>query len=499
MIKVITPSVMVSAETKSYEQGSKESLFMEAAGKGVAEATFRFIESIGIHKRILLLTTKGNNSGDAFVAGFHLIQKGCSVDALLVCKEEELKPLAKTEFDRYKKAGGVVFSELPAEIHDNYDLILDGLFGTGFQGTLHAPYDKVVAQANASELPIVAIDIPSGVEGESGVVESVAIEATLTLALGLPKSGFFLGNGWNHVGEIEIVPFGLPEKFVHEMAPFAGLLTQEDALSLRPSIQRTRHKYEAGLVVGLAGSPGMPGAALLSSEAVLRSGAGMIRLLHPRGMESELAASIPELIKIAYSSPDEIFEQMNHAKAAFVGPGIGRSQEMRTLLPQLFEKVTTPLVIDADALTLIAEENLTPPRGSLLTPHRGEMSRLLNIETPEQLSATFLQRCQEYVNEKEVVVVLKGGPTFILAKGNVPVIASEGTPGMATAGSGDVLTGILAGLVAQGLTVEAAACFGTTLHGLAGEMAAEIKTPYSMIAGDITHQLGKAYWHLLDF
>ncbi len=488
MIKVVTPKEMASCEARAYADNFSEEAFMEQAGRGIAICVQEFIQKCALEKRVTLLCGKGNNSGDAYVAGRYLLQQNYQVFALQVTPIEKSSPLCQKNHARFLESKGQMTTSLQG-------LLLDGLFGTGFHGALEEPFASLVIRANQSQLPLIAIDIPSGLNGETGEAAGPAIQAHLTIYLGLPKTGFFLNDGWNHVGELQGVDFGLEPAYIDQAkAPFL-LITG----CLLPPVKRNRHKYETGHVVGLAGSPGMPGAALLASSAALKGGAGILHLLHPDGMQAELANSLYEVIKIPYTSPELVMEKINQAKAAFIGPGLGRTAETRALLKTVLANLTVPSVIDADALTLIAEDQLPLPPRAILTPHHGEMARLLNPAHPQKnpLNADLLNRCQAYAKEKRITLVLKGGPTFIFHPEKPALVNPTGCPGMAKAGSGDVLTGLIAALLAQGADPYEAAATGVYLHGLAGEDAEREKTAYGMIASDIIAHFPAAFYAVL--
>lgn len=499
-MKVLTPKEMARIESVAYSEGSKEERFMEEAGKGVAREAALFCEQLGLGHRILLLCGKGNNSGDAYVAGCHLLSSGFQVAALQPVPLSECSPLCQKNGERFFSLGGMQIDDLKSseDLFQDYDLIVDGMFGTGFHGELREPYDTIVSTVNATQLPVIAIDIPSGLNGETG--EGNGIHASMTVFLGQPKIGFFIGEGWNHVGILTHVDFGLSERFVNQADSVYRLMTRDQCEELRPPIKRSRHKYQAGTVIGFAGSPSMPGAALLASTAALRGGAGMMRLLHPKGMEAELSASPYELIKLPFEDKDVDFivDEINRGNAAFFGPGISRGEHVATLCQNILPRIEVPTVIDADALTLLSKHDIELPLHSILTPHSGEMAKLLGVQSPRTITTEFLMSCRDYAENRGVTLVLKGGPSWIFQPGEPIWINPTGTPGMATAGSGDVLTGLLASLLAQGLSPYHAALFGVYLHGLAGEVAATEKTPYSMIASDIIDFLPSAFWDLID-
>lgn len=239
----------------------------------------------------------------------------------------------------------------------------------------------------------------------------------------------------------------------------------------------------------------MPGAAILSSTAALRAGAGMVRLFYPAGMESQLAACPYDLIHTPFQRGDiqGILTDLSRASAVFVGPGLGRTPETARLLRDLLPKIDKPCVIDADALNILSEEAIPLPKQTILTPHHGEMARLLKMKEKPVLDESFIRICKDYAAKMNVTLVLKGTPTLVLHAGFPITVNPTGDPGMATAGSGDVLTGLLAGLLAQGMPLQDAAALGVYLHGLAGEHAAEDLTSYGLCASDIIYRFPEAF------
>lgn len=488
-MKVVSSKQMAHIESLAYRDGASQADFMEEAGSGVALVVNDYIERHQIDRHVLLLCGKGNNGGDAYVAGIHLLHLEYDVFALQLAPIEECSQLCKNNYQRFLQEGGRV-----KEINNPEDIlfplqgvIVDGIFGTGFHGSPTEPFSSVIQLANLSRLPIIAVDIPSGLDGETGEVRGQAILATETAFLGLPKTGFFLRDGWKHVGKLRFVDFGLPYEYIEESEADMIMLSSDMMRPLLPPLVRTRHKYQAGYVVGLAGSPSMPGASILSSTAVLRGGAGIVRLLHPEGMQTELASSPPEIIKEPYpadSSPF-IIEAMNKATAVFIGPGMGRTTSAADILRKVLPNINKPCVIDADALFFLAEEETPLPEQVVLTPHIGEFLRLVKMAREVPIDKSFLKVCQSFAESKRVTLVLKGGPTYIFHPDEPIMVNPMGDPGMATAGSGDILTGLIAALLAQHLPLRAAAALGVYIHGIAGEHAAQELTSYCMMATDI--------------
>jgi NAD(P)H-hydrate epimerase len=497
-MKVVSPKQMMQIEADAYRNGSSESDFMEEAGSGVALFVHEYVEKFDLDHQITLLCGKGNNAGDAYVAGIHLIHLDYEVLAIQLAPIEQCSHLCRQNYHRFLAEGGrvaMVEGELSPPILQT-GVIVDGIFGTGFHGAIGEPFQSTITQANQSGLPIIAIDIPSGLNGETGEVGGEAIQAIETVFLGLPKTGFFLRNAWNYVGKLRYVDFGLPDTYINRSEEELTMLSPDIISPLLPKLARNIDKYQRGQVVGLGGSPGMPGAALLASLSTIRAGAGIVRLLFPEGMENELIASPYELIKIPfkYNDVDAILHVMNHAAATFIGPGLGRTPETAQLLREIFPRLEKPCVIDADALTLIANEEIPLPKiPTILTPHLRELQRLLKFPESNERTPELLKACEEYVRKNRVIMLLKGGPTFIFSPDQGTCVNPTGTPGMATAGSGDVLTGLIAALLAQGLLPYNAACVGVYLHGIAGEQAAEEFTMHSMIASDIITYFPEAF------
>lgn len=496
-MKVVSSKQMSYLESQAYRDGASEADFMEEAGSGVALAVHDLAEQKGLDRQVILLCGKGNNAGDAYVAGSQLLLLEYEVIAYQMFPINDCTPLCQQHYYAFLDQGGrVVEVTFPEEVtFPPSGVIVDGIFGTGFHGAIEEPIATIIRKVNQSRLPIVAVDIPSGLNGETGVVEDVAIIAEVTAFLGLPKTGFFLRDGWNHVGRLMYVDFGLPQEYIEGAAAELIMLSPDMLKPLMPPLVRNRHKYEAGHVVGLAGSHAMPGAALLSTLSALCAGAGIVHLLYPEGMEIEMSAGAYELLRIPYSGPesaDEIVDIMNRANATLVGPGMGRTDQVRQLLRAVVPQLSKPCVIDADALTLLAEDNFVLPSQTVLTPHIGEMKRLLHIEEM-QLDMPFLELCQSYANEKNVTLVVKGGPSFIFHPGEPIMVNPRGDPGMATAGTGDVLTGMIAALLAQGLSTHHAAMLGVYMHGIAGEWAAAGLTSYCMTASDLISYFPDAF------
>jgi len=473
-LKVVTAAEMARVERLSIQDGCDEIAYMEKAGIGIAD----FVRQNYKQKSCTLLVGKGNNGGDAFVCGCHLMDAGCAVRAITLFPAQECSDLCQKQWDRFEKQGGVISSEWVLE-----GVVVDGLLGTGFKGETEGQLKELIAAVNKTECPIVSIDIPSGVDGSTGDSAKEVIKADQTVYLGLPKAGFFLKKGWEFVGKLAGVDFGLSANYVDQAMATGYLFDERRAPDLLPKIERTRHKYQAGYVVAFAGAPGMPGAAQLASLAALRSGAGIVRLYHPAGMEDEFGSGVKELVRSPWNADrmGEILEEIKRAKALLLGPGIGEEESALKAILQLLA-TKKPAVVDADGLAVFQNVVDCGPE-VVLTPHAGEMARLIDDVNPAS--------CQEFAEKKGVTLVLKGAPTWIFHPGSKPIIVPRGDPGMAKAGTGDVLTGIIAAFLAQGLRGREAAVLGVYVHALAGEKVSYRLTSYSLIASDIIKEIPK--------
>lgn len=465
---VLTSLEMRRIEQLAIREGSNEEAFMAEAGRQIALRALFWIEHFQLPKRIVLLIGKGNKGGDAYVAGIQLLEKGIKVRAVPI--PGRVSAFNQKFKELFLKLGGTLSNEYSFE---QDALIVDGLLGTGFQGKVESQFSEIIRAANASRKPILSIDIPSGLDGTTGEVIGEAIIASETVTLGAFKSGFFLKNGWNHVGSLRLADFGLPQKYLEKANHFANI-PKNFAM---PSIVRNRHKYEAGYVVGISGSTLFRGAPKLAGLSALKTGAGIVRVFH---LDEEIGEAPYSLIFQKWNLK-AWKEEIQRASALFIGPGIGKASQF---LKQL-KTLKIPLIVDADAI----QKGVKYPAKTILTPHRGEVVRIIGKVSSEE---ELFDRCQTWVNQTNCILVLKGAPTWIFTQNKIPTIILPGDPGMAKAGTGDVLTGMIAALVAQKMDPIDAAILGCQLHSEAGKIAAQEKTSYCMIAEDLIESLPRA-------
>jgi ADP-dependent NAD(P)H-hydrate dehydratase / NAD(P)H-hydrate epimerase len=491
---VVTSQQMAKIEKKAFEDGCSDDAFMVLAGANIA----KIIQKKAKNKKVILFCGKGNNGGDAYVAGYILLKEKYVVEAYHFTEIESCSRLNKRYFKAFQENGGKThyitnFNDLS---FPDDAILVDALLGTGFKGALKDPYLKIIKKINSLNLKKISIDIPSGLDGTSGVVQDIAVKADYTAYLGLLKAGFFLNDGPNFTGELIYADFGLPKEFYNQISPFANYFQKENVLL--PVINKKRHKYNAGYVLGIAGSFDMPGAAVLSALAALRSGAGIVRLYSLDKnvkIESKPLEVIHQLL--TKDNIDSFYEELNRAAVVFIGPGMGRTPEIGIFFIELIKKINKPIILDADALFFLAKNpEIKLPVNTVLTPHHGEMLKILNEKKLDDLA--LLEKTISYANEKRVIIVLKGAVTFVVQYGREPFIVSEATPALASAGTGDVLTGIISSQVAQNVPISQAAMQGAFIHNLAAKIAEKKKSTYGLIATDVIEYLPDAFKELMN-
>lgn len=496
--KVVTSSEMRRIEQLAEKSGLSENESVERAGFLISDEIIKMFGEDLLDKTIYLLIGKGNKGADAYVAGEHLLKAGVKVIAYRAFPPNEGSKINLAKHAQFISNGGKV--KIPKKDEDadfsEDGIIIDGLLGTGFEGEeILGTIANLIESANLAGNMVISIDIPSGVDGNTGFVADNALMADATFCMGLPKIGCFLGKAWEYSGKISIIDFGLPDQCIEEAKETAFLCKEDGLKTLIPFRDRCINKYESGYVIGIGGE--MSGASLLSSLAALRTGAGLVRLFVPQeyliGFQNKPYEVILE--DFAISNMKRVLAEIRRSKAVFLGPGLGRSDKMQKLVNKILIEDLPALVLDADALHAISEVKKVkfPPR-TVLTPHRGEMLKLLKTD-----GVDILKETEDYCNEHNVNIILKGSPTFIFFPSQKPLIIYQGDPGMATAGSGDVLTGMVAASIAMGDNFEDSIILAASLHGIAGEFSAIYNGSFSMIASDIIENIDSAYRAIIEF
>ena len=483
MRRVVTAGEMKAIDRRAIEEYKIPGvILMEHAAQAVAGA----VRERFVPVRTAVFSGTGNNGGDGWAVARLLWTAGWEVTVFHPGPEANLPPDAATNRETALRLG---IPDRPwdevlqtPELLKEYSLIIDALLGTGFRGTVTGDYARLIMAINGSGIPVTAVDIPSGVEADTGKISGPAIQARLTVTFGRAKVGLLLFPGREAAGEVVVDTIGLPASLLEE-SPAFYTLDPEGAAALLPSRLPDSHKGNYGRLLVAGGSSGLTGAPVLTGLAALRCGAGLVTL----GLREGLALSEkpPELMTTVW--PALHWEDF---QAIVMGPGLSRAADGKELLRTLFP-VERPKVLDADALNLLAEEdgwwkNLRGP--AVLTPHPGEMARLCGL-SPEKVRADRLNLAREKAQQWGVILVLKYAVTLVAPPEGAVYINSTGNSGLATGGTGDVLAGVIGGLLAQGLSAEKAAVLGVYLHGAAGDLAAAELGPAGMIAGDLLRKL----------
>ena len=466
---------------------------MEAAGAAVAEAAAEV--ATGGPARVVC--GKGNNGGDGLVVARRLVETGFEVETLLLWPTDELSEDAGTNLERLgDRFREVSPAELTASLADS-GVVIDAVFGTGFSGAPRAPADAAIEAINACGAPVVAADIASGVDAATGEVEGAAVAADVTVTFHAAKVGHWIEPGKGLTGELRAAEIGIPDGAPAE--PAAGVI-DDAVLELAPRRAAGSTKFTSGQVVLAGGSRGLTGSICLAAEAAIRAGAGYATVAVPADLEPIFEAKLTEVMsrgfdgaagRLAAADADAIVAATKRAAAAVLGPGLGRDDDSLELARRVAAAVEAPMVIDADGLNAHAgrlESLAARPAPTILTPHAGELGRLLERDSGE-IDAHRLASAREAARRSGTVVVLKGDDT-IVADGERVAIARGGAPALATAGTGDVLSGLAAALLARGLEPFAAACAAVHAHQRAGRIAAAgIGLPESVIASDVVEAL----------
>ncbi|MEA5091675.1 Bifunctional NAD(P)H-hydrate repair enzyme Nnr [bioreactor metagenome] len=494
--------------------GLTELVLMENAGRAVADAADVALEGAG-EKQIVIFVGKGNNGGDGLVAARLLENLGAFVYVIMLNNAKEFVGSAAQELKILKSCNAEVFAWTSSEKNKSKifslcagaDLFIDAMLGIGFKGELTGNYLKAVELMEQLPVPVIAIDIPSGVEANTGHVSSRAVHAQITVTMLAPKPGLYLYPGAAYSGNVIVANIGLPASLLKGTNSKQYLLDEEMIIGLLPVRAANSHKGMNGRISVLAGSSGFTGAAALCSEAVVRGGGGLVNLLTPQSQQGILATKLTEVMVKGINSEEDgalnegalsqVQAELTKADVLAIGPGLGQNKKTQDFVRALIKKLLIPTVLDADALNALAGYTgiLNNVPAKIVTPHPGEMARLTGLKQ-EEILANPIKVAVDYAKKWQAVVVLKCTPTVVALPNGKVFINSTGNAGMATGGSGDVLTGTIAALLGQGLSVGDAAICGVYIHGLAGDIAAE-NGIVGMKASDITTYLPRALQSLL--
>lgn len=515
-MKIVTANQMRELDRRTIQEaGIQGKTLMERAGSGVVSAMERTFGAMR-GQTVTVFCGKGNNGGDGFVVARLLHRKRCNVRVCLLAQPENLTGDAKLMYQRFVKGAGksrvVTASSLDqmSQLVRNNDFLVDALLGTGTSSPIADLYQGAITTMNDSDAPTIAIDVPSGIQTDSGATSGTAVHASLTVTIGAPKLGLFLGQGIDHVGKVQYVDIGLPRQYVEEMSLPLTLLTPATLRPWLPTRAASSHKGTFGHVGIIAGSPGKSGAAALAAKAALRAGAGLVTVATPTSVHACLESRILEVMTtplpetqdhtLSRQALPQLQTFMQSRNAIGIGPGLSTQAETADVVRTLISRCERPSVIDADALNALAGHTSllrSCPIPPILTPHPGEMARLSGESSTATINQNRLGIAQDFARTHASIVVLKGARTIMANPNGQASISPTGNPGMATAGTGDVLTGIIAGFLAQGVSPWEAAQCGVYLHGFAGDLAAKACGYPSLMASDLFHYLPQAMSHVL--
>jgi hydroxyethylthiazole kinase-like uncharacterized protein yjeF len=485
------------------DQGVPSLELMERAGAEVA----RVVIALAPPGPVRAVCGKGNNGGDGLVVVRLLRGIGIDAEALLLADPHDLSPDARANHDRLIEARApwrtIDAGELPSALEGS-GAVVDALLGTGFEGAPRAPVDAAIAAINDSHSQVVAVDMPSGVNASTGEVAGACVRADVTVTFHGAKVGLWVHPGKEHAGRVEAVDIGIPVAWGGAPAPnTAGLIGGRAPARLAARGPRST-KFSSGAVLVVGGSTGLTGAVCLSALGAMRAGAGWVRVGVPASLNPIFEVKLTEVMSVplddengslTLGAMDAVTAATERADAVVLGPGMGRETDSFALAQSLAEQVEKPLLVDADGLNAVAESGLEGLAGrdrpTILTPHAGELGRLLGRPSAE-VEAHRLAAAREAAQRSGAIVVLKGDDTLVVEPAGLTGVSMGGSPGLATAGTGDVLSGIAAAFLAKGLDPFEAACAAVRVHAEAGRGAAEALGAGSMIAGDVVDALPAA-------
>lgn len=517
-MKIVTASQMQAIDKRAIEEvGIPGIVLMERAGSAVARAIEEAFEGAKDLK-VAIFCGRGNNGGDGFVVARNLRNKGALVHIFLLADPSNIAGDALINFNILKKMGQEFhlisqFNDLKQkeDLIKEADLIVDAIFGTGLSSPVRGVYQEVIEFLNHSGKAIVAVDIPSGLSADLAHPIGKNVKANITVTFGLPKIGNFLYPARNDVGELIVADIGIPPFIIEEAEIQLETIEKERVKEVFKEREPTAFKNNFGHILIIAGSAGFTGAAYLASQSAAIMGAGLVTLAIPQSLNDIMEVKLTEVMTLpvpetkertfSLSAFDPILAFSRKASAIALGPGISTHPETREFVYKVVENIHLPMVIDADGLNLLAGnldviakrwDKMEPEEAPLvLTPHPGEMARLAGILT-SQVQENRIETARTFAEEYSVIVVLKGAQTLIARPDGNVSINTTGNPYMATGGVGDVLTGMIVGLLGQGFSASLSAEAAVFLHGYAADLAVEDKKLQAILATEIFEYLPKA-------
>ncbi len=504
----IMKPLYLSSQIKQIEAWSEDEigmpllLLMEHAGMRVVE----HIEKLYQGEPVTIFCGRGNNGGDGFVIARILFLRGWDVLTLVLPHESSLKGEAAVNYEILKNLQVQIKHLDPskplAREWMKERVLVDCIFGTGFSRPLTGTYKLVVDEMNASGRPIISVDIPSGVNGDTGAIKGDSVSAELTIALGAYKLGHFQDEGFSKRGKIILADIGIPPQAHEGFKPKAWLFEESDVKMILKAKDEAGHKYFSGKVLFFSGSRDMPGAALFNAMGALRSGVGLVKMIVEEFVWRIIAGRVPEAVALTYSEKalegnmlsDEMILEMERFDILVAGSGCGETPLLREYICRALEMENKTIVLDADALNLLSKElEMLDKRGLgtkvVITPHMGEFKKMIGNEN---IGGNPVELAREFSKDHDVYTILKGPSTVVAEPGGEVYICANGHRAMATAGSGDVLTGVVAGVLAQVQAMTEGILEAVAIHQKAGSLAAERIHERSVLATDIADSLSAA-------
>jgi len=498
MKPVLTASEMRLCDERTIKEfGITGHALMETAARG-AEKILALNAKIK-KKHILILCGKGNNGGDGFAMGRILKKDGARVTIGLAGKASDLHGDALANHNRAVENKITIVEDASKDLIDagEWDIIIDALLGTGSKLPLHKKYTELIEAANNYNCLKFSIDIPTGIDADTGAKPGMAFRADVTATMAAMKRGLLFRDGRKYAGIVSVIDIGTPPELLNSKKYDVRLIEEGDVAARLPKRELDANKYSVGKVFLLCGSRGMTGAAEMSSRAAMRAGAGISILAVPRNLQNVLAAKLTETMTVPVTGTkewsindpdlDDLGKYTEWGNAYVVGPGLSKHEATSNTVRNFIQAIKAPCVLDADGIGAYTEhldEIIKAPHPLILTPHYGELARLVGMDRIE-IEKNPIETAKNVARRLKCVLVLKGAPTVIGSPDGVVFVNTTGNPGMATAGSGDVLSGIIGALLAQGCAPLDAAICGVYLHGIAGDLAALAFTQHAMIATDI--------------
>ncbi len=483
-------------------------ILMENASINIFNEILLFIYPNNNIKKIGFVCGRGNNGGDGFATARHFANAGFIVNVISIGSKNKMSKDCLTNYNILKKISNNnknvgIFNYSSKKQLDKLNtsqIIVDAMLGSGVKGELREPYTTIIQSLNKKKAKKIAIDIPTGLDPDKGTGE-IIFKSDLTISLGGYKKGLFFNKGYTHCGEVVKAEIGISQKHFEEIKSNTFMTEPEDVLNYLPRREKNVHKYSAGKVLTIAGSGKYPGAAVLASKSVFRTGAGASVLCFPKSVRNLIQKKLGEVVVNSYADGkseflseenlNEILENISWADSISIGPGLGRNiKTQNTVLSILKNRRSKKIIIDADAIFALNKRRYKKIdlKNSVLTPHHGEFANLIGL-TIDELKSNILKLGNKFVKETGAYLVLKGAPTIIFTPQSESIINSTGNPGMAKFGTGDVLTGLIAGFASQKISLEKAIIIAVYIHSLSADILSFKQTELTFTATDILNNI----------